>query len=170
MSVYFGLITAVVFSIISAIVVAALGFRDGDRAGDARVTVRAVHPGGDVPARCAEIEVDNRHESPVVVSARSCRASALMLVFASPNSRRTAITHRRGLDGIELLGAVEGHGIRRYVLPVENARGATRVTVFVDQVARRTRVTTATLRPARSVSASAAWPPHAVSPRDAADA
>jgi hypothetical protein len=159
-SVLFGLIAAVVCAIVAALVTMALGFRDGDRPGDARVTARRVID--DAATAFAEIVVENAHDSPVLVSARSRRASVFAL--AAPYAQRTAFTHRRRLDGVELLGAVEGQGIRRYLLPIDGAQAATTVTVVVDQAARRTRITTATLR------ASASSPLRSASPRDVADA
>ena len=170
MSVVFGLVTAVVCSIIAAVVTAALGFRNGDRPGDARVTVRSVAAAAAAAAETvaagpfAEITIENAHDTPVIAWAHMRGASVLALVFAAPRAQRTAFTHRRALDGVELLGAVDGRGIRRYLLPLDGARTATKVTVVVDQVARRTRVTTATLR------ASAARPLRSAVPRDAADA
>jgi len=158
-SVLFGLVTAVIASIAAAGVVAMLGFRDGDRPGDARVTVRVVRgDGGAVAGPCAEIVVDNRHDSPVLVSARARRASVLALVFAAPLAQHTALTHRRRLGGVDVLGAVDGCGIRRYLLPLRPGRSATKVTVFVDQVARRTRVATATLRLGGSLPGPLPWP------------
>jgi len=171
MGVLFGLVAAVICSVIAAAITLVLGFRDGDHPGDARVTVRGVvHAGADNGADCADTEafaeilIENGHETPVMVSARSRRASVLALALAAPQAQRTALTHRRGLDRIELLGAVEGQGARRYLLPLDRAHTATKVTVFVDQFAHRTRITTATLR------ASAERPLRSAAPRDVADA
>lgn len=181
MGVFFGLIAAVVFSVLAAVATTVLGYRDGHHPGDARVVVRAVpgHPasGQAAPGHTAtpevqtagaavfaEILIENGHDSPVMVSARCRRASALALALASPSAQRTALAHRRRLDGVQLLGAVDGRASHRYLLPLDGAHAATRVTVVVDQVARRTRITTAMLR------ASAVCPLRSASPRDAADA
>lgn len=168
MSVYFGLVAATILSIVVAIGFAALGFRDGDRPGDARVTVRAIraaqaaqaHPDGLAPGAAvfAEIVVDNRHDSAVMVSAQTRPASVLALPFVASGGRRTALTHRRRLDGVELLGAVDGRGIRRYLLPLTQTHGAVRVTVSVDQLALRTRLVSATLLPGRALPEPTAWP------------
>lgn len=165
MGVGFGLIAAVVFAIVAALITAALGFRDGVRPGDARVSVRALSAdeGEGLSGRFAEITIRNGHDSPVVVSARARRASVLSLLVAAPHAHRTAFTHRRHLGDVEVLGAVDGRGAHRYLLPLDRAHAASRVTVLVDQAARRTRVTTATLR------ASAAHPLRSTAPRDAAD-
>jgi hypothetical protein len=130
-----------------------VGLRDGDALGDALVRVRAMRLATDAETLLyAEIEVDNQNDSPVMVTARVRPASVLALLFVEPHLRRTAMSHRRRLAGAELLGAVDGRGVRRFLLPAEAAhRRALRVTTIVDQVGGRTRVITSTVRVARAL-------------------
>ena len=131
-----------------------LGFRDGDMFGDALVRIRLVRaPVGDDRRLFAEIEVDNQNDSPAMVSASARRASAAALFFGDEHARRTAITHRDRLVGHELLGAVDGRGTKRFLLPVDSAASgrALRVTTVVDQVGRRTRVITTAVRVASAL-------------------
>lgn len=162
MTPYIGFFACTGLAIASFLALVALGFRDGDLWSDAVVRVRLMrgarseHPEQACepmrPALYAELAVDNQSDSPVMVSARVRRASALTMLFDGPHARRTALVHRRGLDGVELLGAVDGRASQRFLVPVEHRGARTlRVTAVVDQVARRTRVITTTVRVSRAL-------------------
>ncbi|HEY0246864.1 MAG TPA: hypothetical protein VGC45_01265 [Gryllotalpicola sp.] len=150
--------------------------RDSELFGDALVRVRLFRTESpEEPWLYAEIEIDNQNDSPVMVSARARTTSLLTLFFATARTRRTALVRRRrggaerldaagGHGGtrrhstgqrhgaVELLGAVDGRAVRRFVLPVaEPAPHAVRVTTVVDQVAQRTRIIGMTLRVTRAL-------------------
>jgi hypothetical protein len=149
------LIGFIICTVLSLGTIAALfrvGLRDGDVFGDALVRVRAMRlatEGG--TTLYAEVEVDNQNDSPVMVTGRVRQASVLTLLFVEPHVRRTAMSHRRGLAGAELLGAVEGRGVRRFLLPAPADCRTLRVTTIVDQVGGRTRVVTSTVRVSRAL-------------------
>lgn len=158
-----------VCAVLSLATVAALfrvGIQDGDLPGDALVRTRLLRTAGQergaaaagVPrgALSAEIDIDNPGESPIMASARVRAASVFALLFVEPGGRRTARAHRDRLAGYELLGAVDAHGAARFLVPAElpgwvRPPRALRVTVVVDQVGRRTRVITSTLRVNRAL-------------------
>ena len=158
MSNFFGFIVCTVIALGAVAALFRVGINDGDALGDAIVRVRlmrAPHPDGML--LFAELEVDNQNDSPVMVSARVCRASTPALLFIEPHGRRTAIRHRDRLGAFELLGAVDGRGAARFLLPAEAADSprarALRVTAVVDQVGRRTRVITTVVRVSRALDA-----------------
>lgn len=149
-----GSLVCFALAIAAFIVLLMLGWRDGDRFGDARVRVRllAGEQADDGRRRYAEVEVDNGNDSPVMVSARARRASALALIFVSAHAHRTAMAHRDRLDRLELLGAVDGRERHRFLLPLAAAEAdasAVRVTAVVNQVGRRTRILSFTMRVSR---------------------
>jgi hypothetical protein len=140
------------FCTLSALAILAIlivmGFRDGDAFGDALVRVRLLRASlGEGWRLYAELEIDNQNDSPVMVAARLRQASALTLFFGSSGARRTALAHRDRLADFELLGAVDGRDVKRFLVPADHAAAARalRVTAIVDQVGRRTRVVTTTL-------------------------
>jgi hypothetical protein len=145
---FIGFLVCTVLSLGTIVALFRVGLRDGDVFGDALVRVRPLRlASGGGTMLYAEIEIDNQNDSPVMVRARLRPASALTLFFVEPVGRRTALTHRDRPAGAELLGAVDGRGVRRFLLPAPSAGvRALRVTAIVDQVGGRTRVVTTTVR------------------------
>lgn len=153
MSNVIGFLVCTLLSLGTVVALFRIGMRDGDVFGDALVRVRAMRLASDGGTTLyAEIEIDNQNDSPVMVTARVRPASVLTLLLIEPHSRRTALAHRDRLAGAELLGAVDGRGVRRFLLPapVDGLR-ALRVTAIVDQVGGRTRVVTTIVRVSRAL-------------------
>jgi hypothetical protein len=128
------------------LLLAQLGFSNGDRTTDAAVScrlIRRAHPGGS--AEHVEVGVVSRSARPSIVLARVKPATHFQ-AWSALDDRRSAILHRRHLAGFEILGAVEGEDTGTWLLPVlPSPSGALRVVVAVEQDVRRTRVLTFTL-------------------------
>lgn len=153
MSTVIGFLVCTTLALGTIAVLVRIGMRDGDVFGDALVRVRPIRLAGGVGATLfAELEIDNQNDSPVMVTARVRPASLVALFFVDSVTRRTALAHRHRLAGLELLGAVEGRGVKRFLLaaPTGEVR-ALRVTAIVDQVGGRTRVVTTNVRVSRAL-------------------
>ena len=148
-----GFLVCTVLALGTIAVLFRIGMRDGDVFGDALVRVRPMRLAAEGGSTLyAEIEIDNQNDSSVMVTARVRPASLVALFFVDSVTRRTALAHRDRLAGLELLGAVEGRGVKRFLLaaPTGDVR-ALRVTTIVDQVGGRTRVVTTNVRVSRAL-------------------
>jgi hypothetical protein len=83
------------------------GFRDGDRPGDARVSLVAIQRSPDGPGGWIEVEIENRGR-PIALIGLGLRPAGWAARRALGLGRRSTLTHgRRGLAD-QFLGAVRG--------------------------------------------------------------
>lgn len=127
-----------------AALLTALGFRLGDRRGDAAAEVHAVgsrQAEGCLPV--AVVSVANPGTVPVIVSVTSRPLSRLAAATAQPVALRAPLRPRRPrpVEGA-LLGAVDAASTRTWQVPAAAGPGGAALTVRLDQGRGRTRLST----------------------------